>query len=185
MADNETMPIDYSDPNLTVGPYPLQSGAVYNIWIDITNASLAAYESDIFSVYIQKDGDANRTLIFQNYFSDRDPIYSDAVLGAAGPTLDKLVVLGNNGTAANNAYFDDFYLSTSGYNATVPRPYGNSGRQPAKLSIDWVGTQLRIQFGSGTLQQSTDLTNWADVSGNPPSPYLVTPTGTTLFFRTR
>jgi hypothetical protein len=168
-----------------VGAYPLQAGVVYNIWVDITNASLAAYESDIFSVYIQKDGDASRTLLFQNYFSDRDPIYAAPVLGAAGPTLDKLVVLGNNGTAANNAYFDDFYLSTSGYNATVPRAYGNSGRQPAKLSIDWVGTQLRIQFGSGTLQQSTDLTNWADVSGNPPSPYLVTPTGNTLFFRTR
>ena len=59
--------------------------------------------------------------------SDRDLFFVDPVLGGFLPVLDKLVVMGNSATLS--AVFDDFYLSTPGYNATVPKPYtvGSAG----------------------------------------------------------
>ena len=174
---NSSPPPDYP-------PVPLQPGTVYNVWLDITNAPLADHASDTFSVYIQKDGEAGRTLLFQDYTSDRDLDYVDAVLGGVSPLLDKLVIMGNSATYS--AVFDDFYLSTSGYNATVPRPYGFTGQLPGTLSIRKVGSQVEIQWTSGTLQQATSLTGeWTDVPDNPTSPLLISPAGQAMFYRTR
>ncbi|HWI58732.1 MAG TPA: LamG-like jellyroll fold domain-containing protein [Bacillota bacterium] len=163
----------------------LQTGVVYNVWIDITNAPLADYASDSFTVYIQQEGDSARTVLFQNYTSDRDLFYIDSVLGGILPNLDKLVLMGNNSTYS--ATFDDFYLSTGGYNATVPRVYGYTGvSQPGSVSVRSLGTQIEVRWTNGTLQQATSISGpWADVSGNPASPYLVTPAGSAMFYRSR
>ncbi|MEK7677137.1 MAG: LamG-like jellyroll fold domain-containing protein, partial [Verrucomicrobiota bacterium] len=63
-------------------PQPaLEAGGVYNVWVDITNAPLVDFASDIFTVYIQKEGGAPRTVLFQDYTSDRDLFLVDPVLG--------------------------------------------------------------------------------------------------------
>lgn len=179
LGNNASNPIDYPPP-------ALEGGAVYNVWIDITNAPISWSMSDTYTVYLQKEGDPNpRAVLFQDYMSDRDLFYVDVVLGGATPNLDKLVVLGNSGTYS--ATFDDFYLSTGGYNATVPRPYGYTGPvQAGTLSVDWVGSQLEIRWDQGVLQHSSSVTGgWEDVPGNPQSPYPVAPTGAGMFYRTR
>lgn len=179
---NTSNPIDYSAE-------PLEAGAVYNVWIDVTNAPLAQYFQDLttvdtFTVYIQKLGDPTRTVAFQDYRSDRDPEWIDVVLGGMLPTLDQVVVLGNNAT--HSALFDDFYLSSTTYNATVPRPYEFTAPQPGSLTIEVVGDQLEIGWTTGTLQHAPSVTGpWTDVPGSPASPYSVAPSGDAMFYRTR
>jgi len=107
---------------LDAGTFDLQPQTVYDLWIDVRNDSIA--DGDLFSVYIAKDGSANRTTLFPDYRSDRnpDPPTSDIVGYPTKPDLGVLHVAGNNTTSL--VYFDDFYLSKSGYNATVPRVFG-------------------------------------------------------------
>lgn len=163
----------------------LDAVGVYNIWVDITNAPAGDpfHLSDMFTVYIQKEGGGPRTVLFQDYTSDRDLYVVDPVLGAFTPNLDKLVVMGNSATVS--ATFDDFYLSTGGYNATVPKPY-TIVSQPGPLSVNRVGNQLQIIWTTGTLQSSENVTGpYVDVPGNPTSPYLVAPAGNGMFYRAR
>jgi hypothetical protein len=174
---NVSNPIDYPvEPFLT--------NVIYNVWIDVTNASMADYMSDVFTVYIQKEGDTTRSNLITDYLSDRDISYQDPVLGGMAPNLDKLIVLGNNATYS--VLFDDFYLSKSGYNASIPRPYGYTGPVASPPTIAWSGSQLEIRWASGTLQQADALTGpWADVAGATAPSYKTTPSGTGKYYRTR
>ena len=175
-------PIDYLG-NQPAFQTAFEAGEIYNIWVDITNAPLADFASDTFSVYVQKEGGAPRALLFQDYVSDRDLFLVDPVLGSITPNLDKLIVLGNGATVS--CIFDDFYLSTSGYNSTVPKP-SSMVIPPGPLSIAWSGSQLQISWTRGVLQSSTSANGtYVDVPSNPTSPYLVTPTGVSTFYRTR
>lgn len=161
----------------------LESGGVYNVWMDITNAPMGESASDIFTVHIQKEGGAPRTVLFQDFSSDRDFFAIDPVLGGMTPVLDKLVVMGNSATLS--ATFYDFYLSSPGYNATVPKAY-RFALPPGPVSVGWSGNQLQFTWTNGTLQSSTNVNGpYVDVPGNPASPYLVAPTGAGTFYRTR
>src|SRR2546423_709316 len=53
-------------------PDALQPGGVYRIWIDVENRPFDV--GDLYTVYLQKEGDANRTALFQDYVSDRDAV---------------------------------------------------------------------------------------------------------------
>ena len=77
-------------------------------------------------------------------------------------------------------------LSKSGYNASVPRPYGYTGPLASPPAIAWSGSQLEIRWASGTLQQSDSLAGpWSDVPGATAPTYKTTPTGTGKYYRTR
>jgi hypothetical protein len=173
--------IDY-----TIGS--LVPGAVYDVWIDITNAPMndpvAGFVPDTFSVYLQKEGDPSRTVVFDSYESDRDPTYVDVILGSMQPSLNELIVAGDD--AAVSAMFDDFYLSSGAYLASVPRAFGASLGPLPPLRISISGTQLQIQWTLGTLQQATSLAGpWSDVTGAAPPTYTFTPSARQLFFRAR
>jgi hypothetical protein len=82
---------------------------------------------------------------------------------------------GNSTT--DSALFDDFYLSKSGYNGTIPRAFGYGG--PAvSLQIQWNGSQVEVLWPEGKLQEATSVNGpWSDVTGaNAPS-YQFTPSG--------
>jgi len=169
-------------------PSSLLPGAVYDVWIDITNAPMndpvAGFVPDTFSVYLLKEGDPSRTLVFDSYASDRDPTYVDSILGSMEPNLDKLVVAGNSATSS--AMFDDFYLSAGAYLASVPRAFGYSLGPLPPLHISFSGGQVQIQWTLGTLQQAPALTGpWSDVVGAAPPAYALSPAGRQLFFRAR
>ncbi|HEY5912033.1 MAG TPA: LamG-like jellyroll fold domain-containing protein [Verrucomicrobiae bacterium] len=179
---------NYPGGGISYPPEPIQTNTVYNVWIDITNATMGVpdYASDTFSVYTQKDGAGARTLLFQDYVSDRDLYAIDPVLGGMRPILDKLVVMGQN--AATSALFDDFYLSKGAYNATVPRPYGFTGPVGPlpPLQIGWSGTQLEIRWTTGILQESTSVSGgWSDVPNAVAPSYKVTPGSGAKFYRAR
>jgi hypothetical protein len=165
----------------------LQTDAVYMVWIDVTNVFIGdrAFENmDVFSVHLQKEGDESRTTLFENFVSDRNLTLDDPLTG--GLPTDNLNRLYLCGVGADSALFDDFYLSKSGYNSTVPRPFGYSGGALPAITIRRVGAQLEILWSAGFLQEAPSLTGaWTDVPGaNAPS-HVVTPGGVSKYFRTR
>jgi hypothetical protein len=120
---------------LTFPAEPLQVGALYSVWIDVTNVFIGERteaDLDVYSVYIQKDGQPERTLLFESFLSDRDPQLDDALTGGL-PTdaISRLYLSGNS--AISSALFDDFYLSKSGFNASVPRAAGYTGGRRERL----------------------------------------------------
>jgi hypothetical protein len=168
--------------------FSLEPQTVYNLWIDVRNDPIT--DGDLFSVYIAKDGDANRTELFRDYRSDRNPTPDpgDLVGYPVKPDLVVLHVAGNTTTAS--VYFDDFYLSKSGYLSTVPRAYGFT--TPAgllerpSLSIKLLGEQIEIGWTGGTLESSTSVTGgWTAVAGATTSPYKTGLEGTQRFFRAK
>jgi hypothetical protein len=167
---------------LDLSPTPLEPGATYDIWLDITNAPMAPdFQSDVFSAYLQKEGETARAKIFDAYQSDRDPSFVDVIIGGMQPNLDKLVVAGDDAT--NFAAFDDFYLS-AGYNATIPVATPSGGGPLPALIISRAGNQLQISWAAGTLQFATSVSGpWNPVPGATVSPYLFTPAGAQQFFR--
>ncbi|MCP5519007.1 MAG: immunoglobulin domain-containing protein [Verrucomicrobiales bacterium] len=171
---------------LEYSPNALAADTLYSVWIDITNVPKdEIFYEDTFTVYLQKDGDAGRTLLFSGYLSDRDQTIIDPVLPLMAAQLDKLFVSSNSAT--ESGWFDDFYLSAGGFNSTVPRPPGFTGTpEEVTLSIGLDGGQVTVSWDSGTLQSAPAVTGpWSDVAGaNPPS-IQVTPGSAAAFYRAR
>jgi hypothetical protein len=161
---------------------PLNTDAVYAVWIDLKNVPMTDPVSpyDVFSVYIQKQGAATRTELFKDYLSDRDPVTPDPVLGMMAPDLDKLFVSGNNTTSS--AWYDDFFISKSGYNATEPAPF-NEGGTP-EVSIKMAGAQIEVTWSGGTLLGAPSVAGpWNPVQGASTSPYRTNPTQAQEYYR--
>lgn len=169
---------------LTFDTNVLATGAVYNVWIDVTNVFIGdrIYPDnyDMFSVYLQKEGDPGRTTLFTDFISDRDLLLSDPLTGGLPTENLTRIFLGAN-NATESALFDDFYLSKSGYNATIPRAYGYAGPAPT-LQVIKSGGQWQVLF-QGALQAAPTVTGtYTNVSGAT-SPYLVPTTGDKQFYR--
>jgi hypothetical protein len=156
----------------------LQVGAVYSVWIDITNVFVGdrIYPDnyDTYNVYLQKEGDPGRTLVFANFTSDRDLLSNDPLTGGTPTdTLGRVYIGGNSDP--DSALFDDFYLSKSGYNSTVPRAVGYAGPAPT-VAIQWNGAQWQVVF-QGKLEEATSVAGpWTVVTGAT-SPHLISATG--------
>jgi len=162
--------------------YVLDSSALYNVWIDVQNNSIEA--GDVFSVSMQKEGDPNRVTLFANYVSDRDP--AGAVdLGPTLPDLDKLFIA--TAQPDNSLWFDDFYISKSGFNSSVPREPGYTGAPPeVQIGIAWDGAELEITWESGVLESAPTVAGpWEAVDGAAPPSYKTTPDGEQMFYRVR
>lgn len=117
---------------------------------------------------------------------DRDPLLVDPVLGGIAPDLDKLFVAGNNTT--ESAWFEDFYLSKSGYNATLPRAVGYSepvGGQTPSLAITRSGAEVEVTWSAGALEAAPAVSGPWDAVPGATSPYRTAPTGGALFYRAR
>jgi hypothetical protein len=167
---------------LTFDVNALEPGAVYSVWIDIANVFLndrSPGNEDVFSVYIQKEGDTARTLVFENFLSDRDISLDDPLTGLPTDSLNKVYVAGNS--ASDSALFDDFYLSKSGYNTTIPRAFGYVASPPT-LGIERSGGGWQILF-QGKLMSADAITGpWTEVVGAA-SPYPVNNAGSMRFYR--
>ncbi|HOA60528.1 MAG: hypothetical protein KA191_03365 [Verrucomicrobia bacterium] len=173
--------INYVGGAIEYATDPLETGALYSVWIDIKNEPMNDPVSpyDIFSVYIKKDGAEERTELWKDYLSDRDALTPDPVLGPMMPDLDKLFVTGNN-TAAS-LWFDDFFISKSGYNATEPVPFNQGGTPEVSIAIQ--GANVVLTF-TGILTAADQLTGpWTDVAET--SPLTISASGAQKFYRAR
>lgn len=169
-------------------PTVLVPDGVYRVWIDITNvpivnpplARVEPDEEDLYSVYIQKEGDASRTALFVGVASDRK-LNSIDEFTTDYPTdlISRLYLVGNGET--DGAWYDDMYLSTDGFNATTPIGVGYAGPAPT-LQFIKSGMQWQAVF-QGKLLQSDSLNGpWTEVNGAA-SPYPVPATGEKKFYR--
>ncbi|MBI4663654.1 MAG: LamG domain-containing protein [Verrucomicrobia bacterium] len=186
-------PVELFDP-------ALQPRTAYNIWVDIKNGPFNKDNSttpptnldtgDTYSVHVAKDGTAQRTTIISNYAASRNPVGA-ADVGFTTPMLSRLILGGLGGhSTSTNLFFDDIYLSKSGYTTTVPRAFGFTvpvAAAPSALSIKAVaGGEIEITFGGGTLESTTSLPGgWTAVPNATASPYKTKPDTVARFYRVR
>ncbi len=170
----------YSPP--TFATNILEAGAVYSVWIDVTNVFMSdgtPGNEDLFSAYLQKEGEPGRTALFESFVSDRDLSLSDPLTG--GLPTDPLNRIYICGIGADSAMFDDFYLSKVGYNATVPRASGYAGPAPS-LRLQQASGQWQIVFQGKLFEAPSVIGPWTEVTGAA-SPYPVNTTGEKKFYR--
>jgi hypothetical protein len=163
LSDGAT--VDLGAHNGVGAPYDLmpdaiQPGSVYKIWIDVENRPFNVVDGvqnggDIYSVHVQKEGDAARTTLFENYVSDRDAVNIDPALGAPGPNLTHLFVAALGDNQGTNVLFDDFYLSSGAFNSTTPVPASSfvPGQVPTEIRIasaSKTGNSFTLQWGAQT-----------------------------------
>jgi hypothetical protein len=106
----------------------LEPGKVYTVWMDVQNRPFDVVGGvqnggDLYSLYLQKEGEPARVNLFESYLSDRDAVTCDAILGCPIPPLTHLFFCANDQVTpqgTNTVRFDDFFLSTDGYSATIP-----------------------------------------------------------------
>ena len=137
-------------------------------------------EEDLYSVYLQKEGDPERTALFIDCASDRKLNTMDEyTTDYPSDLIGRLYLVGNSDLYG--VWYDDIYLSKEGYNATVPIAFGYAGSPPT-LQIVKSGSQWQVIF-QGKLQETASVTGtWEDVSGAT-SPYPVSATGEKKFYR--
>ncbi len=169
----------------------LQTGVVYKVWMDVENRPfdvVAGVQNggDLYSLYIQREGDATRTNLFQGLLSDRDAVNIDSVLGAPTPDLTELYFDVNNLVApqgTNTVLLDDFFLSASGFNSGTPVPASSfvPGSTPVEIRLSAVSynfgtTSLALSWSAEagktyTVEKRASLSsgNWATVVASYPN----------------
>jgi hypothetical protein len=167
----------------------LTPDAVYKVWIDVTNVPIVnppgsrviPAESDLFSVYIQKEGDPTRTTLFTDIPSDRLLNTIDDFTGTHYPddNINKLYLMG--ASLSGEVLFDDIYLSKTGILATTPIGAGYAGAPPT-LKIQWSGSQWQVVFEGKLLEATSINGTWTEVTGAT-SPHPVPATGDKKFYR--
>ncbi|MCI0744505.1 MAG: LamG domain-containing protein [Verrucomicrobia subdivision 3 bacterium] len=122
----------------SLAPDAIEAGKVYNVWIDAENrpfdvAGGVQMGGDRYSVHLAQEG-GPRTTLFSDFTADRDAVNIDPALGTPGTNLIYIffsALDANQGT--NKLLFDDFYVSSSGFNSTVPSP-ARSFRVPIRMT---------------------------------------------------
>jgi hypothetical protein len=170
----------YDPASVTIEP-----GSVYKLWIDVDNRPFNVVDGvqnggDIYSVLIQKEGDAARTTIFQDYVSDRDAVTIDPALGAPGPNLTHVFIAALGGSQGTNVFFDDFYLSQGAFNSTTPVPASSFVKvdAPAEIRITSAtkaGNSFTLQWSAragatyNVLKKTTLSGAWAPIASGIPT----------------
>ena len=117
----------------------IEPGKVYNVWIDAENRSFDVVGGvqnggDHYSVHLAEEGAVGRTTLFTDYVADRNAVNIDPALGAPGTNLIYIFLCSFDANqGVNQVLFDDFYLSSGGFNSTVPVP-AKSFRIPIRIS---------------------------------------------------
>jgi hypothetical protein len=120
-------------------PDAIEPGKVYNMWIDAENRPFDVVGGvqnggDRYSVHIAEEGAVGRTTLFADYVADRDAVNIDPALGAPGTNLIYVALCSfDAGQGVNQVLFDDIFLSSSGFNSTVPVP-AKSFRIPIRMT---------------------------------------------------
>ena len=137
----------------------------------------------IYSIWTAPDTNlANLTEVFTNYVSNENP--AGNTTGAVEAQTKGVLFTG--GASEGQVLFDDFYLSTGGYNHTVPRPHGLTTGQgiAGALTISAVtANSAQIYWSGGTLQSAPSLKGpWTPVAGAS-VPYYTPGATNTVFYR--
>jgi len=162
----------------TVADTVLDFGGVYNFWIDVENKSNE--DGDVYSVYIADEGDAERTVLFENFVSDRNPAGTVDLGKPKADLLSLLVMSSSLNAGVGNLLFDDLYISVGKYLDTVPIASAFVGAAAPEIvlhssrvsgdgagfSFDWnsaVGNTYQVQ------RQATLSAAWQTIADGHPA----------------
>jgi hypothetical protein len=163
----------YLSDSVNGDPAGLKKSTVYNVWIDMavgpvivnTNSTPPQTNQTVYSVYIATNGAPSRAELFTNFTSDADYINFDPTAGIPGTNYDRIFIT-HDGTyfGTNNVLLDDFYISTNGFNSTVPVAASTfNPSSPITIALLGGGTNLLYTPGS---PPSVTLT-WKDTGCGP------------------
>jgi hypothetical protein len=171
---------------LTAGngdPNGLMTNVNYYCWLDVSNDNTHAVingsvtntvQEPVFSLWIQKQGDSSRTLLFSGFHGNRDYSQNGVNNDNMTPFLNKVFAsMGTEsiqGGDAGGAFFatnnmvllDDFYLSANGYNGTIPRLFNLTAISQAangNVTIKWESLGSLFQTNTYTVQRKINLTD--------------------------
>ncbi|HLX96942.1 MAG TPA: hypothetical protein VKU37_14465 [Verrucomicrobiae bacterium] len=175
----------------------LQTNATYYCWMDVSNDNTHAVvisgvsntvQEPVYSVWLQKQGDPTRTLLFSGFHGDRDYVGYNPAVDWPTPYLNKVFMSVANEditSNANGAFFetnnmlllDDFYLSTNGYDATIPRLFDLNSvacsvtTNGASVSINWNSLGSMFQTNTYSVQRTFNLISpsWVTLTNGLPS----------------
>ena len=172
----------------------LDTNANYMVWLDVSNDLTHAVinggvtntlNESVFSMWLQKQGDPSRTLLFSGFHGNRD--YSQYGVNNDFPTpyLDKVFTSIGTENFANGdlgAFFetnnmllvDDFYLSTNGYDGTIPRLFNLTSivRGAGSATINWESLGSLFQTNTYSVQRTLSLKSpisWVTLTNGLPS----------------
>jgi len=184
--DGNTLAYTNTYNYLTAGngsPNGLLTNVNYYCWLDVSNDNTHAVingsvtntvQEAVFSLWIQKQGDASRTLLFSGFHGNRDYSQNGINNDNMTPYLNK--VFASMGTEsiqagdAGGAFFatnnmvllDDFYLSANGYNDSIPRLFNLTSVVVAangNVTIKWESLGSLFQTNTYTVQRKINLTD--------------------------
>ena len=173
---------DYLTDAVNGNPNGLLTNVNYYCWLDVSNDNTHAVingsvtntvQEPVFSLWIQKQGDPGRTLLFSGFHGNRDYSQDGVNNDNMSPFLNKMfasvgseaIQSGDNGAfiATNNmVLLDDFYLSTNGYNGTIPRLFNLTAISQAangNVTINWESLGSLFQTNTYTVQRKVNLTD--------------------------
>ena len=164
-------------------PNGLTTNVNYYCWLDVSNDNTHAVingsvtntvQEPIFSLWIQKQGDASRTLLFSGFHGNRNYAnnginsdnmspYLNKVFASMGTESIQAADIGGAFFATNNmVLLDDFYLSANGYNSTIPRLFNLTSIAKAangNVTINWESLGSLFQTNTYTVQRKINLTD--------------------------
>jgi hypothetical protein len=149
----------------------LKKSTVYNVWIDAapgpvivdTNMTPAQSNASIYSIYIATNN-GPRVLIVSNFVSPLDYIGFSGTVGIPGTNYDRFILThgGTAFTGNNIVLVDDLYISTNGFNSSVPVPV-STFNAPTPIVIAFLsGTNLLYDGASSIFSF-----NWTDTGCGP------------------
>ena len=172
---------DYIADTVNGNTNGLLTNVNYYCWLDVSNDNTHAVtdgstytntaQEARFSLWIQQQGATSRTLLFSNFYGDRNYANNGLNSDNMTPYLNKVfasvgaeaIQNGDNGAfiATNNmVLLDDFYLSANGYNGTIPRLFNlNSIAKAANgnVTITWESLGSLFQTNTYTVQRTLSM----------------------------
>jgi len=186
---------DYIADTVNGNTNGLLTNVNYYCWLDVSNDNTHAVtdgstytntaQEARFSLWIQQQGATSRTLLFSNFYGDRNYANDGQNSDNMTPYLNKVFMSvaseafqnGDNGAffATNNmVLLDDFYLSANGYNGTIPRLFNLTSLVKAangNVTINWESLGSMFQTNTYSVQRKINLTDatWTTLQTGLPS----------------
>jgi len=188
----------------------LQTNVNYCVWMDVQNNNTQAHDNGngtsntinepIYSVWLQKQGEAKRALLFSGFHGNRDYVGFNPGIDEPAPYLDKMFVnIGDEDVTAAEpgAYFatnmvviDDLYLSKSGFSPIIPKLFDirSCVRDSSGATLVWDSLASLYQTNTYTVQRKLELSEpaWTTVasvaSGGDTTSYADTSGGSSAAF---
>jgi hypothetical protein len=172
----------------------LQLNVNYMAWLDVSNdnthlvinpgVTTNTANEPVFGLWLQAQGQAAPVQLFSGYGGDRDWNTGGCWQCVPSTYLDRIFLSVGTENFTNGDYgaffetnnmivLDDFYLSTNGYNHTIPRLFqiASIARAATNATINWYSLGSLFQTNTYSVQRKFNLTDptWTTLTNGLPS----------------